>query len=432
VNVTSNNVLYSFMGNNLNGNITITPTLNPAVVPPGPIGPVFTALLGIAAQYPNSDIATVMAAVAALPTPAAIQNAVMQFLPIVDAAVPRMSFESAKQFQQLWALHMTNGLCVRALECDDDCYNEEKSKNKAKKAECEKQKNALCNSSINCDTVSNRWEVWADGFGLWGHQNKHNLGNSYNARLYGGMVGFQGPITREFSAGLGGGYARTHVERPHDNDSVIKMYDATAYLTYNPIHWYLDAAFSFDANQYEDARHIKFPGIDRTAKADYHGRQYTGLLASGYRFYKWCAIITPLASLQYSHLSVDGYHEHGATDLNLHVQSQHYNFLESTLGLKFARPIQTRSGVVVPEIHGLWLYDFRSDQMNLRTTLSGVAALAGSVKTKGPGLDRNRGDVGVGLTFIACVDFALEAVYNYQFSKRWHAHEALVKLSQRF
>ena len=33
-----------------------------------------------------------------------------------------MSFDSAKQFQQLWALHMTNGRCVYAQDCDSDCY----------------------------------------------------------------------------------------------------------------------------------------------------------------------------------------------------------------------------------------------------------------------------------------------------------------------
>lgn len=420
VNVTSNNVLYSFIGNNLNGNITIIPTLNPAVVPPstavgGGVASIFTALLAVAANNPGSDIANVMAAVSALPTPAAIQSALLQFNPIVDAALPRMSFYSAKQFQQLWALHMTNGRCIYATECGADCLS----------CEC-------CDPFVNCCCVDNTWEVWADAFGLWGHQNKKHGFNGYNANLYGGMVGFQGPICTELSAGLGLGYANTHVKRSHDNDSTINMYDGTVYLSYNPSHWYLDAAFSFDFNQYEDKRHISFTGVHRTAKADYVGREYTGLLAGGYRYFKWCTIFTPLASIQYSHLSVNKYHEHGAADLDLHVKEQNYNFLESSLGLKVARPIQTRSGVFVPEIHGLWLYDFYGDSMNLNTTFSGVAAEAGSFKTKGPGLARNRGDVGAGVTFISCCDLGVEAVYNYEFSHRWHAHEALVEISKQF
>jgi uncharacterized protein with beta-barrel porin domain len=419
VNVTSNNVLYSFIGQNLNGNITIIPTLNPAVVPGGGgsgVGSAFPELLAVAADNPGSDIAAVVAALSALTSAQAIQDALLQFNPIVDTALTRMSFASAKQFQQLWALHMTNGRCVYAERCcETDCCA----------PPC---RNADC----GCCSVCNRWEVWADGFGLWGHQDKHDDTNGYHAHLYGGMVGVQGPITRELSAGIGGGYAQTDVDRAHGNDSTIKMYDATVYLSYNPTYWYVDAAFSFDFNQYEDERHIEFPGVDRTAKADYVGRQYTALLAGGYRFYKCCAIFTPLASLQYSYLSVNKYHEHGAHDLDLHVKKQYYNFLESSLGLKAARPIQTRCGVIVPEVHSLWLYDFYEDDMNLKATFSGVAKEAGSFRTEGPGLPRNRGDVGAGITFISCRDLALEAVYNYEFSKRWYAHEGLVKLSKRF
>lgn len=280
VNVTSNNVLYSFIGNNLNGNITIIPTLNPAVIPTasgasGGVGAVFTALLDVAANNPSSDIASVVSAIGLLPNAVAIQDAILQLNPIVDGALPRMSFESAKQFQQLWALHMLNGRCVYPTNCcDTGCAP----------IDC-------CNTAIDCvcDSVCNRWEIWADGFGLWAHQDKREGFNNYNAHLYGGMIGFQGPICNELSAGLGGGYANTHIDRPHDNDSSINMYDVTAYLSFNPTYWYLDAAFSFDYNRYEDKRHIKFTGIDRTAKANYSGLEYTGLLAGGVRIYKWCS-----------------------------------------------------------------------------------------------------------------------------------------------
>ena len=402
--VTSNNVLYSFTGENLDGDVTITPTPNPAVLPPGTggVAEVFTVLLTVAAANQDSDIAAVIADLSALSSVEAIQNALLQFDPIVDGALTRMSFSSAKQFQQIWALHMTNGRCVYPECCD-------------------------------CPPLCNCWEIWVDGFGLWGHQDKQRcFNNSYDANLYGGMIGIQGRICEDFSAGIGGGFAYTDVDRAHDNDSTIKTYDGTVYLSYNPVCWYLDAAFSFNFNQYEDRRRIKFPGIDRTAKADYDGMQYTALLAGGYRFYTCNAIFTPLASLQYSYLSIDKYHECGAQDLNLHVKKQDYHFLESSLGLKAAYLVQTRCGVIVPEVHGLWLYNFYSTPMFIDATFSGVAQEAGVFETIGAGLPRNRGDVGVGITFISCIDLAFEAVYNFEFSQRWHAHQALVKISKQF
>ncbi len=422
--VTSNNVLYSFIGNNSNGNITITPTLHPAIVPPGGVGSVFTALLTVAANNPGSDIATVMAAISALSTPAAIQAALAQLNPNVNGAIPRASFAGAQQFQNLWSQHMGYGRCIYAEDCccvcEDPCQ--------AERTDCD------CYAEINCCNVPNRFEVWIDGFGYWGRQYARKGFKSYTDDIYGGMIGFQVPVCQEFSLGIGGGYAYTDIkESGRRNSGNIHTYDVTAYASYDATHFYLDGAFSFDYNKYEGTRHIDFPGIDRRAKSHYHGQEYTALAAAGYRWYsRCCFIFTPLASLQYSYLNVNKYKEHGAGDLNLHVKAQHYNFLESGLGLKVSRPIQTQCGAFVPEIHAIWLHDFFKDEMDLSSTFSGVAVEAGRFKVKGPGWGRDSGDVGASIAYIACNRLAIQLVYNYEFSSTYHANEALIKISYRF
>lgn len=425
VNVTSNNVLYSFIGNNLNGNITITPTLNPAVGSslPGGVGAVFTALLTVAANNPGSDIAAVVAAISALPTAAAIKNALLQLNPNVEGAIPEVSFNAMKQFTNLWTKHMGYGRCVYATDCDDGCCQPEKPK----------QNNCECFAEANCENVCNNYEVWVDGFAYGGHQDARKGFRSYNAQIYGGMIGFQAPVSQEVSVGLGTGYAHSHVHRKEGNNTNIQTYDATAYVSYDPTNWYVDGAVSFDYNRYRDARHIRFDDINRTAKASYGGQQYSAFVAAGYRYYnRWCGIITPIAGLQYSCIHVNPYHEHGAGDLDLHVQHQTYNFLESSLGLKFSKLIQTCRGAFVPEIHALWLHDFFGDDMSLKTTFSGVATEAGTFKTKGPAQDRNWGDVGISLSFISCMKLAVQLAYNFEFSRNYHSNEGLIKITQRF
>ena len=427
VNVTSNSILYSFIGNNLNGNITITPTLNPVIPIPGGVGSVFTALLTVAANNPSSDIATVMAAVSALSTPAEIAAALAQFNPNVDGAISRASFAGAQQFQNLWSKHMGYGRCIYATNCADDCCIE-KEPCQVKPTACE------CYAETNCCNVLNRFEVWADGFGYFDRQYARDGFDSYKDNIYGGMVGFQGPVNRELSLGLGGGYAQTNVDRSgQKNDDSFQTYDATAYASYDSTHWYLDGAFSFDYNFYDGSRHIEFTGIDRTAKSHYHGEEYTALVDGGYRWYtKSCFIITPLASLQYSYLHVNKYREHNAGDLDLHVNAQHYNFLESSLGLKLSRPIQTQNGVFVPEIHAMWLYDFFGDEMDLTSTFSGVASQTGPFSVDGPSWARNSGDLGASITFISCRRLAIQFAYNFEFSSTYHANEGLIKITRRF
>jgi len=64
-----------------------------------------------------------------------------------------------------------------------------------------------------------------------------------------------------------------------------------------------------------------------------------------------------MASLRYIYLYLDEYTESGANALNLRVDSEDYNFLQSGLGAKFAYPIKNSEMTFVPEIHGMWLYD---------------------------------------------------------------------------
>lgn len=422
VTVTSNSILYSFTGLNVGGNIEIFPTFNPIPLPPG-VGAVFTALLTVAANNPGSDIATVVAAISALPTPAAIAAALAQLNPNVNGAIPRASFAGAQQFQNLWSKHMGYGRCIYAEECcieDQCCW--------AKRTNCD------CYAEINCCNVPNRYEIWADGFGYWGRQYARDGFEAYKDDIYGGMVGFQMPVTRELSVGFGAGYAWTSIlQSDHKDDGHIQTYDATVYAAYDSTHVFLDAAFSFDYNFYHSSRHIFFPGIDRQAISNYNGKEYTALGVGGYRWYtRGCFIITPFAGLQYSYLDVSKYREHGAGDIDLHVNAQHYNFLESSVGLEFSRPIQTKHGAFVPEIHGIWLHDFYGDAMDLTAIFSSVASEAGSFKTKGPAWARNSWDVGASIAFITCSKLAIELVYNYEFSSTYHANEGLIKLSKKF
>ena len=392
---------------------------------PGPLG-IFECLFPIAGANPGSDLATIIAALSAL-SPAGVLDAGAQMDPNVNGSVPLVSFNASKQFTNLWSKHMGYGRCVYATECEDECCVRE-VKRRPRQTECCE---TGCSTELNCENVCNSFEVWGDAFGYFGEQNERDGFKGYDARIFGGMVGFQAPLSQMTSVGLGGGYADSQIqERDHGS---IQTYDLTAYFSYDPTNFYVDAAVSFDFNRYKGSRKIDFPGIDRKADSHYNGQEYSGLVAAGYRFYtSWCGVITPIASLLYSYLHVNSYHEHGAGDLDLHVKKQSYNFLESSLGLKLSQIIQTDSGAIVPEVHGIWLHDFRGDPMDLTSTFSGLSATCGSFKTNGPSQDRNYGDVGAGITFITCSNLAFELVYNYEFGKTYHSQEGLLKITQRF
>ena len=122
ITVNSGGVRYSFIGQNLNGNITITPT---AINPGGtPAGTTVNALAGIAAANPGSDLAYVQMQLNALPTVSALANALLQISPGPGlVGVNRSSFNTAKQFQKVWLEHLQRNHEYCFFEGLDDCCN---------------------------------------------------------------------------------------------------------------------------------------------------------------------------------------------------------------------------------------------------------------------------------------------------------------------
>jgi outer membrane autotransporter protein len=172
--------------------------------------------------------------------------------------------------------------------------------------------------------------------------------------------------------GFGGGYAHNRI-RGLDSSSRTdaESYQGHLYGNLSRGAYTLDAILSFGQNLYDASRPVRFGTIDRTAKGDYTGQQYSGYLEGGYTLKGSGLALTPLVSLQYQRLHLGGYTETGADALNLTVEGQDYNLFQSGLGAKLAYPILTASGRFIPEVHAKWLYDFIGDRQETTTQLAG-------------------------------------------------------------
>ena len=94
----------------------ILPVAAPVVVP---VVPVLVALIPTAA--PAADILTVIAPINALTTPGAVVNAVAQLAPsTASLAAPAMTFQTTRQFQELFVARLNMVLCRQAKARGDD------------------------------------------------------------------------------------------------------------------------------------------------------------------------------------------------------------------------------------------------------------------------------------------------------------------------
>ena len=276
-------------------------------------------------------------------------------------------------------------------------------------------------------------DVWGQGFGEYAHQDPRGLSNGYCATVWGTALGGDIPLFNDrIRLGLSGGYASSDVNSKDNSGATnINSYQTTLYAGYidpsNP--YYIDGAFSFAFNKYRGSRNIAVGTIMSTADAHYNGQQYSVLVDGGYTFKAKGFDLTPVASLQYLRLNLAGYTEAGADALDLSVNRQHYNMLESGLGMKLDRPFDTASATVTPEVHARWLYDIINDKQATTSTFSGGG---GSFATQGFSPARNALNLGTKLTLATKWNWSLETNYDFEYRQDFTSHTGWADIKYSF
>ncbi|WP_082709053.1 autotransporter outer membrane beta-barrel domain-containing protein [Thiobacillus denitrificans] len=354
----------------------------------------------------GSDFRTIQDAIATLPTSGAIDNALAQLAPgNTNLAAPWVAAQTTRLFEDLWMAQMDQ---IQSACCDTNC--------EPNKPNVPKDLNA-------CKDAEQKGNWWAKGFGSQGTQDNVANMNGYDTEAYGLMLAYDKPLNNQTRVGLGGGYAKSTIDGNNSSGSTdIDSYQITGYLHHAPGPWFVQAALTAGVNDYESTRHIVFPGVNRTATSDYTGQQYTGIVTLGRHYEVNETTITPLASLQASHIRVGSYTESGAGDANLRVESQDYNFVQSTLGVKAERVIRSGNSTFSPEVHVKWLHDFNSTTMEQDAAFTGGGA---SFNAQGIKQDRDLYNVGAGVTFLSCNcekdSWTVKGLYDYKWNDSEYA-----------
>jgi outer membrane autotransporter protein len=402
----------------------------PAGVVPPPVqpiaAPIVPAVLAAAgASAPTSDLlVNVLPAINAISNAATVINAVAELAPSNSAlGASQVTFEGARAFQNLLSSHLNEGVCGQGSQTDDRRRPDDKRKPNGENSACP-QNNAYSG-------------LWAKGFGYFGNQGSQGAFSGYDSTVLGAMAGYDVAFSDDTRIGVGLGYARSKIDgKVFSNTTGFNTYQATAYIAHEDGTWFADGDVSYGRNGYAGVRQIVFTGINRTAFAKYGGEDFTGFVTTGYHLFTDGVTVTPLVSLQVTHLNLDGYTETGAGDVNLQVAAQSYNFLESGLGVNVARPYDLDDGRdILPEVHFKWLHEF----LNQNPLNTAVFTATGSTPfvTSGLSTAPDTLDIGTGLTLLSCGcserTWSVEAIYDFFWRSRdYSAHQVTVAAAYRF
>ncbi|MBF0511978.1 MAG: autotransporter domain-containing protein [Candidatus Omnitrophica bacterium] len=243
--------------------------------------------------------------------------------------------------------------------------------------------------------------LWAKEYGGYLFQGTDQGIAGYKAWNTGTAVGVDHLFGDTLTVGISGGYAYGKVNSDANSaTTAINSAQTTLYARYQDTNhpYFIDAVGSSAWNWYSGNRDISVGALDYSAASNYRGEQYGIYLDGGYTFnlgnkLQWA----PLVSFQWEHLAIGHYTETDAGPLDLTVDRQGYDMLESGLGVRLtADQIAAKWGNFTPEVHVKWLHDFTSDGMAVTSAYTGGG---GSFITNGIKPSANGVDVGGKLSF---------------------------------
>lgn len=229
-----------------------------------------------------------------------------------------------------------------------------------------------------------KWGLWIKSYGATGTRSGEDIASRYSYGIGGALMGLDILTIPKLRAGVSVGYSQTRLEQTNLNDEGNATgYQAALYGAFKSGNWYADGALYYSHNQYEMKRVIGFADLYRRAEGNFNGYELAGYLEGGRKFILPKAFeITPMASLLAIRHQHESFMETGADSLNLYVDKETANSLQSALGFRLSRPFAaTEIFTITPEFTVRWLHEFLDDQYLINARFAGDPAASFTVQS---------------------------------------------------
>jgi uncharacterized protein YhjY with autotransporter beta-barrel domain len=169
----------------------------------------------------------------------------------------------------------------------------------------------------------------------------------------------------------------------------VKARFTTGKLQYNAMAFY-------GSDEYKSIRSVQATGLAQWAESDTDGTRYgaAGSVTYTFNMPSWFEV-APTVGVQWLDWQADGFQEHNGDDANLRVFDQGKMSVQSKLGVRIARSIETKYGFIRPFFQYSWLREFYDGTRSIDAELFG--GVGGRIGVRVPGIDTDgfRMDCGI-------------------------------------
>ena len=192
-------------------------------------------------------------------------------------------------------------------------------------------------------------------------------------------------------------------------DIEADVFPLSVYAAYMPESFYAYGSLGYALNLFSMERKMRFGDLYRTANSTTYGHQINTYGEVGYDFKFRSAIFTPMVSLAYSHLWMNGFSESGAGELDLNVDSQEVDSLQSSVGLKIAAVLNHGPVNIIPQLYAAYKHEFADGSRPLAADLGHTGA---ALHIRTDASDEDFAVVGTGIDIISDKHYRVALDFN--------------------
>ena len=358
----------------------------------------------------NAALQTVQSHVAAATTTGAVNAILSALTPTVDNGAQTASLQAVSQVQGITDARITAALS------DDDM------------------------SGVSSGVSGNGASMWIQGYGANSDQDARDSVAGYSASTFGTAIGADTEnIIEDGLLGIAFSYGKADITSQNANTTAttVDNYGLSLYgVAGLQSQMFLEGQMGFAYNTISSVRHDVGGIAGVSASGNTNSNQYNAKVTIGRDFERWLlgdVIVTPDFSASYTYLSTQGYTETGP-GANMVVGGNSQSNLDMGIGGKIAWYLKEADGSVIkPVLRADYSYAVVDDRIGTTSSFAGAAPGNNpSFVTEGPTPERNRFDVGVGITYLTTANWDLTANYLFEYRSDYTANAGTLRLTAHF
>jgi uncharacterized protein with beta-barrel porin domain len=189
--------------------------------------------------------------------------------------------------------------------------------------------------------------------------------NGYDIQTGGTALGFDVRLNSNFVVGLMFGYDRSSTDLTGNGKLNTDGGRAAVYAMYHNNGFYVETLLGGGVNSYDTKR----DALVGEATGSTSGGEMDAAVTFGYDAKFGGLTVTPLASMLYTLVGIDGYTENGSLE-PLHINGQNEASLRTRAGLRGAYTMQMGAATITPSFSAQWEHEFLDQQFGINSSFA--------------------------------------------------------------